>query len=71
MKDNITALPVRPTKDDDFLHAALCMIGEGGDFAKSIGKAYVHADSHNNARLRAAFPDLFTQFYIKYQEHRS
>jgi len=47
------------------------MIGEGGDFAKSIGKAYVHADSHNNARLRAAFPDLFTQFYIKYQEHRS
>ena len=67
MKDNIEYIR-RPQSNDDFLHAALYMIAEGGDFAKSIAKAYLHADSHNSARLRAAFPDLFTEFYIKYKE---
>jgi hypothetical protein len=36
---------------------------EGGSFAAAISDAYIAADPQNRARLRAAFPDLFTQFY--------
>jgi hypothetical protein len=65
MKDNITALPVRPTTDDDHLHAAHLM-RTGGSFAKHIAEAYMCADRSNKERLKAAFPDLFTRFYDEY-----
>lgn len=67
MKDNINTLPMRPTTDDDYLHAAMAMLMEGGGFAQHIAKAYMHADLSNQARLKAAFPDLFTEFYIKHE----
>jgi len=40
---------------------------QGGSFADAIGTAYLAADPQNRARLRATFPDLFTQFFGKYQ----
>lgn len=70
MKDNITALPVRPTTDDDYMHAA-GMMSIGGHFANYIAHAYFVADSHNKERLRAAFPDLFTKFYGAYLSERN
>ena len=66
MKDNTTPIQTRPSTDDDHAHAAHAMVEEGGSFAKYIGYAYFVGDSHNRARLRAAFPDLFTEFYIKH-----
>ena len=62
MKDNLVQLTTRPQNDNDFLHAALTM-DSGGSFAGAIGEAYIAADPQNRARLRAAFPDLFTQFF--------
>ncbi len=62
MKDNLAVLTPRPTTDNDFLHAA-CIMDMGGSFAGAIGEAYIAADPQNRARLRAAFPDLFTQFF--------
>ena len=70
MKDNITALPVRPTTDDDYLHAAQEMCG-GGSFAYYIGQAYFVGDSHNKARLRAGFPELFTRYFNVYLRERN
>jgi hypothetical protein len=52
----------RPHSADDYLNAALLMKG-GGGFAFHIANAYIVADSHNRARLRAAFPDKFTLYY--------
>jgi len=66
MKNNLVELPIRPVSDNDFLHAA-CMMDQGGSFADAIGTAYLAADPQNRARLRATFPDLFTQFFGKYQ----
>jgi hypothetical protein len=65
MKDNLVQLVLRPSNDNDYLHAAW-MMEEGGSFAAAIGDAYIAADPQNRARLRAAFPDLFTQFYNKW-----
>ena len=65
MKDNLVSLPIRPVSDDEYLHAALTMEG-GGSFAAAIGDAYIAADKQNRARLRAAFPDLFTLYFNKY-----
>lgn len=70
MKDNVTALPVRPTTDDDYMHAA-GMMSIGGSFANYIAHAYFVADSHNKERLKAAFPDLFTRYYEMYLRHRN
>jgi len=65
MKDNLIHLTARPINNNDFLHAA-CMMESGGSFADAIGTAYIAADPQNRARLRAAFPDLFTQFFNEY-----
>lgn len=65
MKNNLVKLPIRPVSDNDFLHAA-CMMDQGGSFADAIGTAYIAADLQNRARLRAAFPDLFTRFFNDY-----
>lgn len=65
MKDNLIELPRRPVSDNDFLHAAW-MMQDGGSFADCMGAAYMAADPQNRARLRAAFPDLFTQYFNKY-----
>jgi hypothetical protein len=66
MKDNLVEMPIRPVTDNDFLHAA-CMMDQGGSFADAIGTAYIAADPQNRARLRAAFPDLFTQYFNEYR----
>lgn len=65
MKDNLANLPIRPVTDNEFLHAA-CMMDQGGSFAEAIGTAYIAADPQNRARLRAAFPDLFTRYHNEY-----
>lgn len=65
MKDNLIEMPIRPLSDNDFLHAA-CMMDCGGSFASKIGDAYLAADPQNRARLRAAFPDLFTRYFNEY-----
>jgi len=70
MKDNITALPVRPQSDDDYMKAA-GMMSIGGHFANYIAHAYYVADSHNKERLRVAFPDLFTQFFNMYLSRKN
>ena len=66
MKDNLVEMLVRPVTDNDFLRAA-CIRDSGGSFAEAIGTAYIAADPQNRARLRAAFPDLFTQFFNEYR----
>jgi hypothetical protein len=71
MKDNITALPVRPTTDDEYLRASLLMERIGGGFAGRIGGAYICADSHNKERLKAAFPDLFTRYYAMHLSQKN
>ncbi len=70
MKDNLVQLVQRPSNDNDYLHAAWVM-EEGGSFAAAIGDAYIAADPQNRARLRAAFPDLFTQFYNLYLQRNN
>jgi hypothetical protein len=65
MKDNITELQAKPHGDDDYVHAAHLM-KERGRFASAIADAYFAADRYNRARLRAAFPDLFTLHYNLY-----
>lgn len=65
MKDNISELIIRPQTNNEFLQAAWTM-EEGGSFADAIGTAYIAADPQNRARLRAAFPDLFTQYFNEY-----
>ena len=65
MKDNRVELPIRPITDNDFLQAAWTM-EFGGSFADAIGTAYIAADPQNRARLRAAFPDLFTRYFNEY-----
>ena len=62
MKDNIQELWAKPHADDDYIHAAHLM-ETGGNFAACIARAYYAADKHNRARLRAAFPDLFTKYF--------
>lgn len=57
---------IRPHADDDYAHAAQLMEQLGGGFAGHIARAYFAADSHNRARLRAAFPDLFTKYFNLY-----
>lgn len=57
---------IRPHGDDDYVHAAHLMEQIGGGFAGHIARAYFAADRHNRARLRAAFPDLFTKYYNLY-----
>ena len=71
MKDNITQLPARPQSDDDFLHAAQLMEQMGGGFASCIARAYYAADRHNEERLKAAFPDLFTNYYNEWLRQRN
>jgi len=66
MKDNISELIIRPQTNNEFLQAAWTM-EEGGSFADAIGTAYIAADPSNRARLRAAFPDLFTQYFNEYR----
>ena len=66
MKDNITELQAKPHSDDDYIHAAHLMERMGGGFAAAIAQAYYKADKYNRARLRAAFPDLFTRYYNMY-----
>ena len=66
MKDNLVEMLVRPVTDNDFLRAA-CIMDSGGSIADAIGTAYIAADPQNRARLRAAFPDLFTQFFNEYR----
>ena len=70
MKDNITELQAKPHGDDDYIHAAH-MMETGGNFAASIARAYYAADKHNRARLRAAFPDLFTRYFNVYLNQRN
>jgi len=62
MRDN-TDSPLRPQTDSDFFAAAETMRAIGGGFASRLAGAYIYADQHNRARLHAAFPDLFTQYY--------
>lgn len=57
---------IRPHGDDDYVHAAHLMEQIGGGFAGHIARAYFAADKHNRARLRAAFPDLFTKYFNMY-----
>jgi len=66
MKDPFISDDIRPQTDEDFWHAAHRMQRIGGSFAEHIGFAHFHADSHNKARLRAAFPDLFTRYFVLY-----
>ena len=66
MKDNLVEMVIRPQTNNDFLQAAWTM-EKGGSFADAIGTAYIAADPQNRARLRAAFPDLFTQFFNEYR----
>ena len=66
MKDNLVELVIRPQTNNDFLQAAWTM-EIGGSFADAIGTAYIAADPQNRARLRAAFPDLFTQYFNEYR----
>lgn len=70
MKDNISKLPARPQTTDDYIHAANMMEVMGGGFAMCIAHAYYKADMNNQARLRAAFPDLFTEFFNEYLQHQ-
>lgn len=62
----IEALQPRPTSADDYLYAAHMMEARGGGFAACIARAYYKADQFNQARLRAAFPDLFKEFYAEH-----
>lgn len=66
MKDPRISDDIRPQTDSDFLLAASLMRASGGSFASRIALAYLYADSHNQARLRAAFPDLFTAYFVRY-----
>ena len=69
MKEN-TPEVVRPQHDDDYIYAAHVMERIGGSFAAHIARAYFAADSGNRARLRAAFPDLFTRYFNVYVNHK-
>ena len=42
--------------------AAAFMQKHGGGFASALGLAYHRADSGNQARILAAFPELFARF---------
>ena len=42
--------------------AAALMQKRGGGFASALGLAYHRADSGNQARILAAFPELFARF---------
>jgi hypothetical protein len=64
--DPIETLYPRPTSADDYIHAAHMMEAQGGGFAACIARAYYKADLSNRARLQAAFPDLFNEFYTKH-----
>lgn len=70
MKDNTIEI-ARPHIDDDYKNAAQLMEQLGGGFAGHIARAYFSADSFNRARLRAAFPDLFTRYYTIYLLNQS
>ncbi len=57
------------TMTPDQLHrAAHLMARQGGHFASAIAAAYFAADSHNRARLLAAFGDLFARFHRYHSE---
>lgn len=47
---------------DDWVHAAGKMSTEGGHFASSLAKAYVHADSSNRPPIKASYGHLFFRF---------
>ena len=47
----------------DYHAAAQEMYRSGGHFASALAKAYFYADSGNQAKLKAAFADLFKQFH--------
>jgi hypothetical protein len=38
------------------------MIRYGGSFVHDLGLLFLRADEDNRARLRAAFPDLWTEY---------
>lgn len=67
MRDN-TDSPLRPQTDSDFFAAAETMHRNGGHFASRLAGAYFYADQQNRARLHAAFPDLFTQYYNMFRQ---
>ena len=39
------------------------MYTHGGDFVSALSTAWQHADTHNAARLAAAFPELADRYY--------
>lgn len=65
MKDTAPE-PMRPHSDEEYHHATMLMERSGGKFSASLARTYFFADKHNQARLRAAFPDLFTKYFNIY-----
>ena len=51
-----------PNMTNSQLHVAAWAMRDGGSFAYHIAEAYFHADKDNNARILAAFGDLFEKF---------
>lgn len=41
------------------------MRDNGGHFAGNLAQAWMYADTHNSARLAAAFPDLIERYQPK------
>jgi len=51
-------MPNEPTEED----ILIAMQAYGGTFVQRLGQVFRVADAHNQARLRAAFPDVFEKY---------
>jgi len=47
-------------EDDDAVTLAMCTYG--GSFTKALGEAWRRADGVNAAKLKSAFPELWSQY---------
>ena len=50
-----------PITDRD-IDIICAMIDRGGSFASALGEAANRADAHNLAKIKAAFPELWTYY---------
>jgi len=55
-----------PTQYDNALHL---MEVQGGSFVKALANCYMHADTANKAKLRAAFADYFESYELCFRQH--
>jgi hypothetical protein len=59
------------TQDDDDYAVISAMLIFGGSFAEAMAKAWQRGDAVNRARVKAAFPDLFTKYAEMARQHQT